>query len=195
MCVCHGHKIQPISFIELEIEFCLKTNLDFFFAQIPQRPTSGASLGISRMESLICRNSSQLELNRRIVNSGTASGKVGARTLQQNFFGKIELNRESRSVAHPPPLLLPSQSVILSSEENFKGRYVTSLVTRRGWWCKALVTGGWWARSTQLARWVAVYWQAHPPSSDGHRPTARRSSPRTRRTCLPRPLLLKYASY
>ena len=145
MCVCHGHKIQPISFIELEIEFCLKTNLDFFFAQIPQRPTSGASLGISRMESLICRNSSQLELNRRIVNSGTASGKVGARTLQQNFFGKIELNRESRSVAHPPPLLLPSQSVILSSEENFKGRYVTSLVTRRG---VVQSTGHWWVVGT-----------------------------------------------
>ena len=46
-----------------------------------------------------------------------------------------------------------------------------------GWWCKALVTGGWWARSTQLARWVAVYWQAHPPSSDGHRPTARPVEP------------------
>ena len=145
MCVCHGHKIQPISFIELEIEFCLKTNLDFFFAQIPQRPTSGASLGISRMESLICRNSSQLELNRRIVNSGTASGKVGARTLQQNFFGKIELNRESRSVAHPPPPLLPSQSVILSSEENFKGRYVTSLVTRR---VVVQSTGHWWVVGT-----------------------------------------------
>ena len=119
-------KYSP-TFIELEIEFGLKTNLDFFLAQIPQRPTGGASLGISRMESLICRNSSQLEFNRRIVNSGTGSGKVGARSAAK-FVGKIEFNRESRSVAHPPPL--PSQSVILSSEENLKARYVTSLVTR-----------------------------------------------------------------
>ena len=125
--LCHGHKIQPLTLIELEIEFCLKTNLDFFLAQIPQRPTGGASLGISRMESLICRNSSQLEFNRTIVNSGTASGKVGARSAAK-FGGKIEFHRESRSVAHPPPL--PSQSVILSSEENLKARYVTSLVTR-----------------------------------------------------------------
>ena len=83
----------------LEIEFCLKTNLDFFLAQIPQRPSGGASLGISRMESLICRNSSRLEFNRTIVKSGTAGGKVGAHTAR-NFVGKIELNRELRSVAH-----------------------------------------------------------------------------------------------
>ena len=83
----HSYEIK-LTFVKLKIEFCLKTNLDFFLAQIPQRATEGASLGISRMESLICRNSSQLEFNRTIVNSGTASGKVGARSAAK-FGGKI----------------------------------------------------------------------------------------------------------
>ena len=127
----------------MKIEFCSKTNLDFFLAQIPQRPSGGASLGISRMESLICRNSSQLEFNRTIVNSGTASGKVGARSAAK-FGGKIEFHRESRSVAHPPP----SQSVILSSEENLIRADMSPHLFLGGlhWSKQWSLVGGWWGR-------------------------------------------------
>ena len=66
--LCHCHKTKQFASIsiDLEIKFCLKTNLDFFPWQIPQRQRDGASLGICRIESLICRNSTQLDFNRTI---------------------------------------------------------------------------------------------------------------------------------
>ena len=186
--LCHGHKIQPLTLIELEIEFCLKTNLDFFLAQIPQRPTGGASLGISRMESLICRNSSQLEFNRTIVNSGTASGKVGARSAAK-FGGKIEFHRESRSVAHPPP----SQSVILSSEENLiRADMSPHLFLGGAALVKAVVTGG-WVVGTDISHggWQSTGKLTHRRTVTD--PLHARSSQRTRTWA--EALLLKYASF
>ena len=146
VCVnCHAYKIE-LTFVKLKIEFCLETNLDFFLAQIPQRPTEGASLGISRMESLICRNSSQLELNRTIVNSGTAGGKVGA---EAKFVGKIEFHRESRSVARG---CLHNQSFYhrreiwswpnMSPHLLLLGGAVHTGVNSKQW----SLVGGWWVR-------------------------------------------------
>ena len=89
-CVCvMVTKYSPSPSLNCKLSFVWRKILISFRGKSHSGHSGGASLGISRMESLICRNSSQLKFNRTIVNSGTASGKVGARTEQQNLSEKL----------------------------------------------------------------------------------------------------------
>ena len=125
LCVCvMVTKYSPSPSLNCKLSFVWRQILISFRGKSHSGHSGGASLGISRMESLICRNSSQLEFNRTIVNSGTASGKVGARTEQQNLSEKLNrteswdrlhtlrlhnqsfYHRRKRAGMSPPHLLL-----------------------------------------------------------------------------------------
>ena len=187
LCVCvMVTKYSPSPSLNCKLSFVWRQILISFRGKSHSGHSGGASLGISRMESLICRNSSQLKFNRTIVNSGTASGKVGARTEQQNLSEK--LNRtESWDRLHT--LRLHNQSSYHRRKRAGMSPHLLLGGVAKHW----SLVGGWLVGSSHLTHGG---WQ-----STGSSPTVGRSQTH----CTPGRapalapgrvvLLLKYASY
>ena len=148
--------------IDLEIEFCLKTNLDFFPWQIPQRQTDGASLGICRIESLICRNSTQLDFNRTICRWKSWHGAHYSTQIRRKNWINLESVARSR----------------------FTIGHLATLVT-----CCRGASCGWEAAPFPAARWslLGVRHCAHPLVHDDSRTASDplHAGPKRRRSSCP----------
>ena len=112
-----------------------------------------------------------------------------ARAVQQNLSEKLN-STESRDRLHTLRRCLHNQS-FYHRRKIWRPDMSPHLLLGG---CTDQSSGHWWVGGGDgyHPRWVAVYWQAHPPS-DGHRPTARPVGQRTRTWA--EALLLKYASY